>query len=228
MLFGICLSFAKVSRGQLVKMQQGIIYKQNSGIRLGSVKVVNRRSNAIAQSNIYGAYMIMAAVGDSLELTGAGFQTNSVVITDFLTKVSYLVPATELPEVVIKGNSLLADLQEVKTGYRNKGVFYTGTPHYYYLFLKPMTFIYENFKSEVIQARKFKKYARKEVESSEIASRFNDDFIKSYIPIKDDELFTFKLRYWPSLIQLNVWSDYDLAGYVRTSYQDFKNRKNPL
>lgn len=222
LLFATYLSFAGISKGQVLKIQQGIIYKQNSGIRLGSVKVENRRSHATTQSNMYGFYTIMAAAGDSLELTGAGFQTSSVVITDFLTKVSYLVPATQLQEVVIKGNSLLADLQEVKTGYRNKGVFYTGTPHYYYLFVKPMTFIYENFKSEVVQARKFKRYAQKEVESSEIASRFNDDLIKSYIPVKDEELFTFKLRYWPSLVQLNAWSDYDLAGYIRRSYQDFK------
>lgn len=222
LLLVIFLFFAKVSNGQLVKMQQGIIYKQNSGIRLGSVKVTNKQSHAITQSNLYGLYSIMAAVGDSLELTGAGFQTGSVVITDFLTKVSYLIPSAELLEVMIKGNSLLADLQEVKTGYRNKSVFYTGTPHYYYLFVKPMTFIYENFKSEVIEARKFKRYAQKEVESSEVADRFNDDFIKSYIFIKDADLFTFKLKYWPSLKQINAWSDYDLVGYLRTSYEEFK------
>lgn len=88
-----------------------------------------------------------------------------------------------------------------------------------------MTFIYENFKSEVIQARRFKKYARKELESSEVAGRFNDEFIKSYIPISDSDLFPFKLRYWPELRQLDSWSDYELIGYIRTSYETFKHEQ---
>lgn len=217
----LCLSLVQALQGQSVKMQQGIIYKQGSSIRLGSVKVFNKQSGITVKSDIYGVFYIKAAVGDSLEISSAGFQASNSVVTDFSTKVLYLIPAIELREVVVKENSLITDLQEVKKGYRDKGVFYTGTPHYYYLFLKPMTFIYENFKSEVINARKFKRYAKREVDSYEVSVRFNDEVIKNYVPIKDQDLFGFKLKYWPSLKQINTWSDYDLINYIKTSYDDF-------
>lgn len=222
----LCLSLVQALQGQFVKMQQGILYKQGSGIRLGSVKVFNKQSSIIVKSNIYGVFNIKADVGDSLEITSVGFQTTNFIVTNFLIQVLYLVPIIELPEVVIKENSLITDLQEVKKGYRDKGVFYTGTPHYYYLFLKPMTFIYENFKSEVINARKFKKYTKREVDNYEVSTRFNDDVIKNYVPIKSQNLFSFKLKYWPSLKQVNTWSDYDLIKYIKTSYDDFIKNGN--
>ncbi len=222
----LCVCLINTLRGQPVKMQQGILSKQGSSIRLGSVKVFNKRSKQTVKSNLYGVFNIMAALGDSLEISSAGFQTINSIVTDLLIKVLYLAPAVELPEVVIKENSLITDLQEVKKGYRDKGVFYTGTPHYYYLFLKPMTFIYENFKSEVKNARKFNKYAKREIDGYEIFSRFNDDLIKNNVPVKDADLFNFKLKYQPSLEQINTWSDYDLINYIKVSYEDFNKNSN--
>ena len=175
-------------------------------------------------------FNIAAALGDSLEISSTRFETINSIVTDFSTKILYLIPVIELPEVVIKENSLITDLQEVKKGYRDKGVFYTGKPHYYYLFLKPMTFIYENFKSEVINARKFKKYAKREVDSYEVSTRFNDEIIKNNISIKEVDLFNFKLKYEPSLAQINTWSDYDLINYIKISFENFKknnSRKAP-
>src|SRR6202000_1438300 len=124
--------------------------------------------------------------------------------------------------VVIKETSVQADLDEAKRGYRKKSVFYTGTPHYYYLVLKPMTFIYENFKSEVKDARKFNRYAAKELAYYEITARFNDHTIKNVIPIKEEELDDFKSDYWPAVEQIRSWNDYDLSAYIIRSYQDFK------
>ena len=124
-------------------------------------------------------------------------------------------PVIQLNEVVVKENSLAADIKEVQRGYREKSVFYTGTPHYYYLVLKPMTFIYENFKSEVIDARRFNRYAKRELTSAKIAERFNDTFIKRTIAIKDDELEAFKSAYTPTLAALNSMDDYELIICTR-------------
>jgi hypothetical protein len=228
LFYMVFVFLVNAAQGQPVKVQQGIIYKQGSNIRLGSVKILNKQRHQIAKSNLYGVFNIVAATGDSLEISGVGFVTVNSIVTDFSTQILYLTPALELPEVTIKENSLLTDLQEVKKGYRDKGVFYTGTPHYYYLFLKPMTFIYENFKSEVINARKFKKYAKREVDSYEVSARFNDDLIKSNVPIKEADLFSFKLKYQPSLAQIRVWNDYDLINYIKCSYLDFKKKHDTV
>jgi len=214
------------AEAQSVKMQQGLFYKAGTNIRLGSISVLNRRSRVTVKSNTIGVFSISGLPGDTLAISSPGFTTTSMVITDFTDQVLFLTPNTDLPEVVIKENSLQTDLNEVKRGYRKKSVFYTGTPHYYYLVLKPMTFIYENFKSEVKDARKFNRYAKNEMTYYEIAARFNDQSIKSAIPIKDGDLEEFKSYYWPSVQQIHSWNDYDLNKYIERSYRDFIKKKN--
>jgi hypothetical protein len=214
------------AKGQ--SMQQGLFYKMGTSIRLGSVKVLNKRSLAIVKSNTIGVFIIPASGGDTLEISSPGYLAVNFVVTDFADKVLFLKPNIELSEVVIKENSIQADLNEVKRGYRKKSVFYTGTPHYYYLALKPMTFIYENFKSEVINARKFNRYAKDEMAYYEIAARFNDYVIKNIVPIKDEELEGFKSDFWPALEQVRSWNDYDMDNYIRKSYHAFKSKGNAV
>jgi hypothetical protein len=227
-IFNLCLFLLVIgnqSNAQLKKAQQGILYKAGTDIRLGNVQIFNKRSLTIAKSNMYGMFNIPASVGDTLEISCAGYNNVVLAVNDFADKAFFLKPATTLPGVVIKETSVQADLDEVKRGYRKKSVFYTGTPHYYYLFLKPMTFIYENFKSEVKDARRFNRYAKKETAYYEISVQFNAQNIKSAIPIKDDELEDFESDYWPTLEQIRKWNDYDLVNYIITSYQDFKKKQ---
>lgn len=207
---------------QATKMQRGLLLKSGTNIRLGSVQVYDRQSGAKARSNTAGMFDIPAATGDTLTFTSDNFQATDLVVTDLADKIVYLAPVIQLDEVVVKEYSLKRDIAEVQRGYREKSVFYTGTPHYYYLFLKPMTFIYENFKSEEIDARRFNRYARRELASYKVSARFNDAAIKKVIPIKDGELEDFELAYFPTVVQINSWNDYELINYIKSSYQDFK------
>jgi hypothetical protein len=211
---------------QSAHVQQGIVFKAATDLRLSGVQIVDKRTSAATRSNLHGDFSITAFVNDTLEATCDGYTMARFIITDFTDKMVFLEPAYTLPEVTIKGNTLLADLNAAKRGYRKKSVFYTGTPHYYYLLLKPMTFIYENFKSEVIDARKFNKVAKNEMAYYQVAARFTDDMIKRNIRINENELEDFKARYWPTAEQLGRWNDYDLANYVIKSYQNFKKNKN--
>ena len=222
LLFLLFLSIYGQSYGQSEKPLQGLIYKAGTSLRLGSVQILDKQSLSTAKSNIYGMFSIAASAGDTLEISCSGYNSNEFIVTDFTDRVFFLKPAIALPEVQIKETSVQVDLNEVKRGDRKKSVFYTGTPHYYYLVLKPMTFIYENFKSEVKDARKFNRYAAKELAYYEITARFNDHTIKNVIPIKEDELDDFKSDYWPSVEQIRSWNDYDLSVYIIRSYQDFK------
>jgi hypothetical protein len=211
---------------QATKMQRGLLLKSGTNIRLGSVQVYDKQSHAKARSNTVGVFNIPAAVDDTLTFTSDNFQATDLIITDFADKIVYLAPVIQLDEVVVKEYSLKKDIAEVQRGYREKSVFYTGTPHYYYLLLKPMTFIYENFKSEEIEARRFNRYARRELASYKVSARFNDAAIKKIIPIKDTELENFELAYFPTVAQIDSWNDYELINYIKSSYHDFK--KNGL
>jgi hypothetical protein len=219
------LAICNQSNGQSEKAQQGIVYKAGTDIRVGNVLILNKRSLVTVKSNMYGMFSIPASVGDTLDISSAGYINTELAISDFADMISFLKPATALPGVVIKETSVQNDLNEVKRGYRKKSVFYTGTPHYYYLFLKPMTFIYENFKSEVKDARRFNRYAKKEMAYYEISARFNAQNIKGVIPIKNEELEEFENDYWPTLEQIRKWSDYDLISYIEGAYLDFKKKQ---
>lgn len=220
------LIWPSLNWAQSAHVQQGIVFKASTDLRLSGVQIVDKRTLATTQSNLHGNFSIEVLVNDTLEATRDGYTMARFIITDFTDKMVFLEPAYILPEVTIKGNTLLADLNATKRGYRKKSVFYTGTPHYYYLALKPMTFIYENFKSEVIDARKFNKFAKNEIVYHQVAARFTDDMIKRNIPINKNELEDFKARYWPTAEQISRWNDYDLVNYVIKSYQSFKKNKN--
>jgi hypothetical protein len=219
------LALPSLSWAQPIHLQQGIVFKARTSLRLSGVRIVDKRTSATAQSNLYGGFSIAASVNDTLRITCDGYTSSQFVVTDLADKMVFLDPAYSLPEVVIKENTVLADLNSVKRGYRKKSVFYTGTPHYYYLVLKPMTFIYENFKSEVINARKFNRFAKYEMAYYEVAARFTDQVIKRNISIKGNELEEFKSNYWPTLEEIHNWNDYDLASYIIKSYRDFKKKR---
>ena len=211
---------------QSAKLQQGLLYKKGTNIRLGSIQVLNKRSLVKARSSVFGVFNILALCGDTLRFSGDNFQSDDFVVTDFADKIIFLEPVIQLNDVIVAEHSLKNDINEVQTGYRKKAVFYTGTPHYYYLVLKPMTFIYENFKSEVIDARRFNRYAKRELAYYKVAERFNDTAIKKVVPIKDEELEDFELDYFPTMAQINAWNDYDLVNYIKNSYADFKKEKS--
>lgn len=215
-----------VSLNQLFaqNIQKGILFKNGTSLKIGSIIVLNKRTLTQARSNIYGVFSISASAGDTLQFKSDNYQTTEFTVQDFTDKVVFMTPIIQLDEVVIKENSLKSDIKEVQRGYREKSVFYTGTPHYYYFFLKPMTFIYENFKSEVIDARRFNRYARKELAASKVTARFNKESIKKVITISDDQLETFELEYMPSLKQIDAMNDYDLVIYIKSSFEDFKKK----
>jgi len=175
-------------------------------------------------TNDIGEFKITANPRDTLELSNDLFETKEVVADDSHTTIAFLNKIIALKEVVIKENSLKKDLVETQQIYRSKGVFYTGTPHYYYLFLKPMTFIYENFKGEVINARRFKKAAIRDLEGQEISMRFNKQIVQNNIPLNDTQVGNFVSKYWPSIQQVRNWSDYDIFRYIKRSYEDFKKK----
>jgi hypothetical protein len=201
----------------------GIVCENGSSKRLANIKVVNKQTQSRALSNDIGEFKITANPGDSLEFSNEFFEIKTVTADDSHTTIAFLNKIIALKEVVIKGNSLKMDLAETQHIYRSKGVFYTGKPHYYYLFLKPMTFIYENFKSEVINARRFKKAAIRDLEGQEIGMRFNEQIIKNNIPLNDAQAEGFAIKYWPSIQQIRSWSDYDIVQYIKQSYDNLKN-----
>jgi len=204
---------------------EGLVCIKVSGQRLSGISVLNKTNKARSVTNDIGIFRISASKTDTIEFKGEGFDAKDTVMAKAGVLMVYLnkiTAPTVLDEVTINSTSLKQDILQTKKIYRSKGVFYTGTPHYYYLFLKPMTFIYENFKGEVIAARKFKKIAANDLEGQEIRLHFNRDVVKSAVPdIPDEQIDGFLVDYWPTIQQVRVWNYYDMIKYIQRSYMDY-------
>ena len=208
-------------KAQTQKTYSGVILQQGTKIRLDSVLIYNKLTRSKVMSNSWGVFSIGVNNGDTLEFVKKDYELKEITFADSLSNILFLKPFMGLKEVVIYGNSVKNDLLETQRIFRSKGVFYTGRPHYYYLFLKPMTFVYENFKSEVISARKFKKFARSESDNYDISVRFNEAIIKNSVPVKDDEITNFKSKYRPTIEQVRTFSDYEMIDYIKRSYKEW-------
>lgn len=206
---------------QITTTFNGIVMQQGTKTRLDSVRIYNKLSKVTVISNSWGAFSIAAQKGDTLGFSKGNYELKDVIFTDSLTHILFLKPYALLKEVVVYGSSLKNDLLETQRIFKSKGVFYTGRPHYYYLFLKPMTFIYENFKGEVINARKFNKLAHAETANYDISARFNEAIIKNNVSIKEDEILDFKSKYRPTVQQARGYSDYEMIDYIKKCYKEW-------
>lgn len=213
--------------GQSGLRVEGIICLKGSGQRLSSIGIINKTTGSRTISNDIGLFKLSAGKGDTIEFNGASFQLKDTVVSSISPLIIYLDKLSEptaLAEVTINSTSLKQDILQTKKIYRSKGVFYTGRPHYYYLFLKPMTFIYENFKGEVIAARKFKKVAANDLDGQEIRLHFNRDIIKIAVPyIADEDVDDFLVNYWPTIQQVRSWSNYEMIQYIKRSYSNYNS-----
>jgi hypothetical protein len=223
LLLTVLSSFYISAIAQNTTLTNGIVYENKSGVRLANIKIANKKTKSRTITNDIGEFKIPASTGDTLEFSNDLFETKAIVADNSHTTIASLNKIIALKEVVIKENSLRKDLAETQHIYRSKGVFYIGRPHYYYLFLKPMTFIYENFKSEVINARRFKRAAIRDVEGQEISMRFNEQIVQRNTPLDSTQAGEFVIRYWPSIQQVRSWSDYDIVQYIKRSYNNFIN-----
>jgi len=213
---------------QTLEQMEGVVYRKGSGQRLSSITIVNKTNGNRTVSNDIGTFKLAVIKGDTIEFKGDSFRSKDTAVSRGSTLIVYLdkLPEpTALAEVTINSTSLKQDILQTKRIYRSKGVFYIGKPHYYYLFLKPMTFIYENFKGEVIAARKFKKIAANDLDGQEIRLHFNRDMVKTAVlNIPDDQIDDFLVDYWPTIQQVHSWSNYEMIQYIKRSYSNYNSQ----
>src|SRR5579872_3553911 len=80
-------------------VQQGVVYKKATSMRLADVQVRNKRNLATARSNIYGMFSLPAMPGDTLEMGHPGYGNSLLIVSDLSDKICFLEPAIALPEV---------------------------------------------------------------------------------------------------------------------------------
>jgi hypothetical protein len=223
----LLLTVAFVLKGSAQSIVRGTVFQAGSILKIGHVKVFNKKTMNTIYSNNLADFMIPASLGDTLVFSTDGYLSHSYIVSKLNNDILIqLQPVNVLPEVEIKGKLRTHSMSEIANEYsKEKGIFYKGRPPLALLSPfggSPVTFFYELFSKDAKRVRRLNKLAERERSYEIVERRFNNAFIKKAIPIKDDELEDFKLAYWPKIEQLNGWSDYDLFNYVKASYASFK------
>ena len=224
-LLSLITFIVHLSVAQETGIQQGVLFKKGTNTRISHAEILNKRTKAKVYSNDFGIFRIQASVADSLEISGPGYLTQKYVVTDFKDAIIFLQYSNLLDEVRIREKTVKQELEEARGEYRSKGVYYNGKPPIYLVIFKPLTFINELVGKGGKQARRFNKFADREIDYYTISARFNNYSIKNAVPIKDEEIEDFKTDYRPTAEQINRWNDYDLITYIRRSYKEFQAKK---
>ncbi|OCX50860.1 hypothetical protein BEL04_19235 [Mucilaginibacter sp. PPCGB 2223] len=201
---------------------RGIVYSKNINVRLPNVLVTNEFTHASVINDNLGAFAIKAAIGDTLLFNCRNFSDQKVVITADVSVFVFMVPVINLMQVDIKDVTKKQDMADVMKGYNKQGVYNNGKTSTLGAILNPLNGLYDLFGSGPKNARRFKEYAARESEQTEIDKRFNKPFVKKMSGIQDSvKLQWFMTTYRPDIEQIRKWTDYDLIDYIRKSYKEF-------
>jgi hypothetical protein len=229
MLPFFCLySFVQQANGQVLNIK-GAIFKKNSSERVPQALITDMNSQVVMMSDELGGFTIKAAAGDSLLITKYGYTPQKIAVANADDLLIYLQPVIQLGGVTIKGQTKRQELNEVITGYRNKGIYFDGKPP-----LKafspfggsPITALYELFSKDVANERRFMQFSKGELESASVDRRYTRELVKSVTKLPDDEVTKFMAVFTPSYEDMKEWNDYQVIQYINKSFAYYKENKN--
>jgi hypothetical protein len=185
-------------------------------VPLEGVVVKNLNNGKILQTHASGEFTIAAAKNDLLEFSKAGYHTDTLFLTNLVSKRVFLpVRANELKEVNILGakvNSAVYykdpeakefkrfetdDLRGKKNGDRAGGLkFNLG---------------YGKYRS---QLNKRKQLEETEGYEEEINANFNELLISNLIKLQGEDLKTFIYLYKPAALLVSAERPFDYNGYI--------------
>lgn len=220
----IFLSFHVNAQSRDIK---GVIFENNSSMRVSKARISNQTHQQISESDGLGVFSIQASIGDTLKFSKDGFTGQLITVSSYQDLVIKLSRPVQLAEVRVVAESKKQELDEIKKQYRRKGSYYAGKPPLLSYIFMPLTALYELVGKTPAQAKRFNRYYSRELEQSEVDRRFNTNTVKSLTQYEGKDLQNFIETYRPQFDQLSGWADYDLVKYIRKSAIAFENGGRP-
>jgi hypothetical protein len=224
-IFLFLASFAYAQQHTL----KGVVYENKTHVALAGINVENLNGKFKAQTNEQGHFIIQAKVSDLLVFNGSRYKPDTVVITNLYAREFYLDPIQHvLNEVVInaKGAGSVnqsAFKQPIDPDFHNQTMTYQRNvdgPNADGSVKGGVSLrIWSNKKTEN-DARKKEQLATNDKITAQIQQAFSEENIKKYVPLKDQELHSFAMRYSPD-IKTFTGKDFNLASYISKCYQEF-------
>jgi hypothetical protein len=188
---------------------KGTVYESASGNKLPDVFIRNSNSKQLGITDKNGNFSIKAEVGNLLIFDSPGYVSDTLYLVDMVAKKIQLVTKTiALREVTINSS------REAFDPHKEYPEIYTKSKLYV---LSPTTW----FGKEATDARRLKRYFRREQEERRIDAVFTRTYVGSIVPLKGIELEDFMLMYRPTYAFVKGNDNVSMAVYINDSYKKY-------
>ncbi len=209
--------------------QEGIVYENKTHVALAGINIENLNGKFKTQTDKQGRFIIQAKMSDMLVFKGFGYKADTVVVTDLHAREFYLDPLQHmLSEVEINGKGPGSVNQSAFNKPKDPD-FHNQTMTYQRNNTGPNADgsvkggvslrVWSNKKTEN-DARKKEQEAKNDKITAQIQQAFSKESIEKYVPLKDQELHSFVMRYSPD-IETFTSEDFNLALYINKCYKEF-------
>jgi hypothetical protein len=210
------------SLGYAQHTQDGIVYENKTHVALAGITVQNLNGKFKTVTDKQGRFSLSAKVSDMLVLNGFGYKPDTVVVTDLHAREFYMDPLQHmLNEVEVTGKGAINPSimkQPKDPDFHNQTMTYqrnTDGSVKGGINLR----VWSNKKTEN-DAKKKEKQDKDDKITAQIQQAFSKESIEKYVPLKDQELHSFIMRYSPD-IETFTSSEFNLALYLNKCYKEF-------
>lgn len=197
----------------------GVFDYDNKSFPLQKVTVRNLNNKETTFTGAAGQFMIKANKGDLLEFSLPGYHTDTLYLTNMLSKTIYLpASSTTLKQVDIQSAKLSRDLKlrdaKAKGFERVHGISPTQN-------IQRAGGIGLAFGSGKVRRERAKEKALEEkgAYEAEISKYFNEEYVSSLIKLQGQELKEFIELYRPTVERVKAEDPFNYDYYIAVAYQ---------
>ncbi len=189
---------------------KGTVYELHKDEKLPNVFVKDITNKQITITDDKGNFSIRTATGHTLVFNAPGFEPDTLYITDMRPKRIEMTSQTiSLRQVNVTATKEAFDPQkEYPEVYTKSRV----------AVMSPSTW----FSKEGKDARRLKRYFKREQEEREIDNAFTVDYVKSVVPLRGAELENFMSMYRPSYAFLKDNNAISMTAYINDAYKKYQ------
>ena len=216
----ILLFAANIARAQ--SELKGTVYENGTNTRLTNVFIKNNNTRQITITDKNGNFSIRATVGQTLIFNSPGYVSDTLYLIDLVRKKIQLNPATiNLRQVTVNATRTNFNPRQEYPEVYEKSKVYAFSPSTW-------------FSKEGKDARRLKRYFKREAEERHVDAVFTTAYVGSIVPLKGDDLINFISLYRPTYAFLRNNEGPSLVAYINDSYKKFmalppdKRRVQPL
>jgi len=207
-LFGMCCLLALGVNAQ--ELLKGTVYEDGSNNRLADVFIRDINNKQLALTDKNGDFAIKTERGHLLIFESPGYVSDTLFLVDMTPKKVRLdVKTIALKEVNINATRQAFNPQKEYPEVYEKSKLYI---------LSPTTW----FGKEAKDARRLKRYFKRETEERHIDAVFTRAYVGSIVPLKGQELEDFMTMYRPTYAFIMDNNGPSLVAYINDCYKKYK------